>query len=70
MTVEVILNKIKYLSINNGRIQINFNKNSKTNVLRRIFLNSRKDRQKDVKTETHKDGVNYVLNEINISKYL
>ena len=25
-------------------------------VLGRIFLNSRKDRQKDIKTERHKDG--------------
>ena len=25
-------------------------------VLGRIFLNSRKDRRKDVKTERHKDG--------------
>ena len=46
------------------------------NVLGRIFLNSRKDRQKDVKTERRKDGVfflrcrrTYVLNNYTIGNF-
>ena len=50
MTVELILNKLKYLRIHNDSIHIIFfiKIDSEMNVLGRIFLNSRKDRRKDV----------------------
>ena len=48
MTVDVILNKIKYLRIHNVSIYQIFSKfDSLMNVLERIFLSSRKDRRKD-----------------------
>ena len=52
MTAEVILKKIKYLRIHNVSIHINFYQNRFINeCVRKIFLNSRKDRSKDGKTE-------------------
>ena len=48
MTVEVILNKIKYLRIHNVSIHINFYQNQLINECV-IFLNYRKDRRKDLK---------------------
>ena len=52
MTIEVILNKIKYLRIHNVSIHINFYQNRLINeCFRKKILYSRKDRWKDVKTE-------------------
>ena len=63
MTFEVILIKMKYLRIHNISIHIIFYQNR---FIGRIFLNSRKDRHKDVKTERKSFFVKcrrtYVLN--------
>ena len=52
MTVEVIINYMKYLRIHNVSIHLNFYKNRFINecVRKNIFLNSRKDRRKVGKT--------------------
>ena len=49
MNFDVILNKMKYLRIHNVNIHINVYQNPFINEceLRRIFLNSHKDRRKD-----------------------
>ena len=52
MTFEVILIEMKYLRNHNIS---SYKLLSKLIHKRRIFLNSRKDRWKDVKTERHKD---------------